>query len=275
MLTSVQGVELFSESTGSGPPLYVLHGGLGLDHTYLRPWLDPLGASRTLVYVDLRGNGRSEAKSLDDVTHATWADDVDALRRALGHDRIGLLGHSYGALIALEYALRHPGTLDALVLAEVVPALDYPDVVMANAQARATPAQLGRVGDMMGPPVASDAELERLWRDVLPLYFHRYDPAIAEAMNAHMRFRAAAFNRSTKHCLPAFNITARLPEIRVPTLVMGGRHDWIMPPAQGPERVHAGIAGSELVIFEESGHFPFIEENAKFLRVVKEWLARR
>jgi len=63
-----------------------------------------------------------------------------------------------------------------------------------------------------------------------------------------------------------------LHEITVPTLVMAGRHDWITPPAQGAERLHAGLPNSKLIIFEDSGHFPFIEEPDKFVTTVREWI---
>jgi proline iminopeptidase len=74
-------------------------------------------------------------------------------------------------------------------------------------------------------------------------------------------------------CLPTFNVLSRLHAITVPTLVMAGRHDWITPPAQGAERLHAQVSNSKLVIFEESGHFPFIEEHDKFVTAVHDWIS--
>jgi len=73
---------------------------------------------------------------------------------------------------------------------------------------------------------------------------------------------------------PLFNSLDWLGQMQVPTLVIGGRADWVMPPAQGAERLHTGIPGSELVIFENSGHFPFIEERDKFNRTVMEWVTK-
>ena len=72
--------------------------------------------------------------------------------------------------------------------------------------------------------------------------------------------------------LPSFNSLGRLHEIAVPTLIISGKEDWIMPPAQGAERLHAGIPNSELVIFENSGHFPFVEEQERFTKLVSEWV---
>ena len=104
---------------------------------------------------------------------------------------------------------------------------------------------------------------------VFPLYFHRYDPVVGEAIGQSTRFSAAAFNRGFVECLPEFNLLSRLGEIETPTLVMGGRHDWITPLEQGAERIHSLLPNSELAIFEDSGHMLMIEEQTAFLETVR------
>jgi proline iminopeptidase len=69
-------------------------------------------------------------------------------------------------------------------------------------------------------------------------------------------------------------VLERLGEIDVPTLVLTGAHDWIDPPEQGGERLHAGLPDSELVVFDRSGHFPFAEEPQAFQTAVQRWLRR-
>ena len=91
-------------------------------------------------------------------------------------------------------------------------------------------------------------------------------------MDEATEYSAGAFNQGMGVCLPTFNVLSRLGEITVPTLVMAGRHDWIAPPTQGAERLHAGLPNSKLVIFENSGHFPFTEEHDKFVTTVRDWL---
>src|SRR5579864_9005276 len=110
-----------------------MHGGLGLDHTYFRPSLDSLARSEghpQIIYYDHRGGGRSRREPLDGVTHATWAGDADALRAHLGHERVVLLGHSYGDYLALDYVLAHPERVAALILVSTAPVLDYLPVVV-------------------------------------------------------------------------------------------------------------------------------------------------
>ena len=105
MEARVNGTTLYYETIGQGTPMFIMHGGLGMDHSYFRPWLDALADQVTLVYYDHRANGRSERPAnLDGVTHATWAADADALREHLGYDQILLFGHSYGGFLAQEYA---------------------------------------------------------------------------------------------------------------------------------------------------------------------------
>jgi proline iminopeptidase len=184
-----------------------------------------------------------------------------------------MLGHSFGSFIALTYALRYQDRLDGLILCSAAPALDYPDVMASNFMARATPEQIELFAHRMGTDVADDEMFRREWNILLPVYFKHYDPAIAAAMDANMAYSAAAYNHGFNRCLPRYDVTARLDEIRVPTLLINGRYDWITPPKQGGERLRDGIAGAELEVFEQSGHFPFIEEPAHFLARVRTFLA--
>ncbi|MBL0123832.1 MAG: alpha/beta fold hydrolase [Betaproteobacteria bacterium] len=277
MHASINGTELYVERHGNGIPILVMHGGLGLDHTYFRPWLDHLGDCAELIYYDHRGNGRSaRTASLSAVDHATFAADAEQLRARLGLDRFILLGHSYGGFLAQEYALRYGGegsALAGLVLCSTAPALDYAPVTMANALARGKPDELAALGEAFGRAMESDEDLRAVWMRLLPLYFKQYDEQIGRAVDQATIYSAAAWNHANANCLPTFSTVARLAEITVPTLVLGGSDDWITPPEQG-RRLQASIADAELAMFEQSGHFPFIEEPDKFIATVSGWLGR-
>jgi proline iminopeptidase len=273
MQAQVNGTELFYTTHGSGRPMLVMHGGLGLDHAYFRPWLDELGDVAELIYYDHRGNGKSaRPANWEGITHATWADDADALRAQLGHERIILYGHSYGGFLALEYALRHGEHLAGLILSCTAPALDYPEVILANAERRGSPEIMQTVMTGLADPTDSDEGYRALMGAIMPLYFKRYDPEVARQIDAVSTYSGGAFRHSFTACIPSYNVLDRLGEICTPTLILSGREDWITPPAQGGERLHAGLPNSELVIFEESGHFPFIEEAQRFNAGVKDWV---
>src|SRR4029453_17346152 len=100
------GYQLFVEDLGGdGLPLIVLHGGPGLDHPHLRPWLDPLAHSFRVVYLDERGQGRSERVDPTTLSLEIFARDVDLIAEALELDRFALLGHSFGAIITTKHAI--------------------------------------------------------------------------------------------------------------------------------------------------------------------------
>jgi proline iminopeptidase len=274
MQAHINGNNVFYTTNGQGYPMLLMHGGSGLDHTYFRPWLDPLSDTAQLIYYDQLGNGRSSRpQSYEGIGLDTWADEADALRAALGHERIILLGHSYGGFIAQEYALRHGDHLAGLILSNTAPALDYPEVVAANAMTYGTPEQAQiALGGLSDPSAVPDDEAWReIWTKILPMYFHNYDPEIARAMDEATQYSVGAFAHGFA-VLGSFNTLNRLGEISVPTLIISSRYDWITPPQQGGERLHTAIPNSELVVFENSGHFPFIEEQDAFLSTVRNWL---
>ena len=100
---------LYSREIGQGQPIIVLHGGPDFDHGYLLPDLDRLADAFRLIYYDQRGRGRSaDHVRPEDVTLASDVDDLDKVRQHFRLDSPALLGHSWGAVLALEYALRHP-----------------------------------------------------------------------------------------------------------------------------------------------------------------------
>lgn len=261
---------------GSGPPMLLMHGGLGFDHTYLRPWLDPLADDVRLVFYDHFGNGRSPwPDDWSELTHERLVADADHLADHLALDRFHLLGHSYGGFLALEYALRNPDRLLGLVLVSAAPAMEHVPVCLARARERGSALEAETFERGVASPPTSPDEMGRMLETVLPLYFRRYTRDVGGAVLADMQLSPGAFRQAFHHCLPGWDMRGHLAEIDVPTLVLGGRWDWIVPPEHGPEPLARGIRHAELRIFEESGHFPFIEERGPFLEAVRDWLRER
>src|SRR6266542_3572930 len=145
------GYNLNVEELGSGFPLIVLHGGPGLDHSMFRPYLDPLGDEFRVLYVDERGQGRSQRVDPATLSLDVFARDVDLIAEALELPAFALLGHSFGAIIATWHATEL-GTATAYVIsggAESSAALD-----------RDVEESLARLGDA-GREIAESWELER------------------------------------------------------------------------------------------------------------------
>jgi proline iminopeptidase len=267
---NVNGTALHYEQTGAGPACLVLHGGLGLDHTSYRG-LDSLADRLRLTYYDHRGNGRSDRVPLDSITMARLADDAAEIATRLDAAPAVVIGHSYGGFVAQELALRHPGTVAALILVDTsaggLGVTDSPD-------------------DDQGPPppaewlaaVAShprdDAEFVTGMRALLPHYLG--DPANLATVTAafeHTIFDARTMARSME-VLATWSAADRLPTLRVPTLVVVGARDRITHPAQA-RRIARRIPGADLVELAGCGHFPWLEAPEPFAATVRRWLTNR
>lgn len=265
---SLNRTEIFYTEVGRGLPCLAMHGGLGLDHTHLHPWLDQLGDVLRLVYYDHRGNGRSARAPRDTMTFEQFSADAESLRRHLGLGKIVLLGHSYGAFIALDYALRYPEHLSHLILISAAPAVDYWEEILRNMKARDATEEM--LASFQAGRWADDAALERDFRVVMPLNFAPRNVRYAAPVLEHTIFSASA-REVCYELLRDYDVAPRLEQIRVPALIMVGRQDVFTPLSQA-QRVHTGIPGSTLTVFEESGHFPYVEEPDAFCAAVRRWL---
>jgi proline iminopeptidase len=248
----------------------VMHGGLGLDHTTFCPWLDPLGDTLQLVYYDHRGNGRSDRVPVETITLEQLAADADELRAVLGFERVAVLGHSAGGMIALTYALSYPERISHLILVDTAPAFDYGEEIMANARHR------GATDEMMAaleaPSPSDDEEFRGMFELIMPLYFHRFDESLGRQLIANTISSGLAA-ASTEAFLPGYNVVPQLAQIQAPTLILTGRDDFITPPSQG-QRMHEGIPNSEVAILDHSGHFAYVEEPEALLDAIRRWFVR-
>ncbi len=278
MYIEVNGARLFvdvdgAQSVPSGttmverPVLFVLHGGPGADHSYFKPWLDPLADFVQLVYVDHRGNGRSERTGSSTYTIAQMADDLEALRQLLGYGRIQMLGHSFGGMVALTYAVRHPENLEALIPCTTAASYEFRAEAWEIAAGVATPEQMEKLPRLFDGVIETEAEHDEWWRVCLPLYFHHADDSICAEILGREHAQLEVVNYMMAAEIPKYDVAPQLADIPAPTLTISGRHDWVTPVSQG-EAIAKGIPSARLEVFEDSGHFPFIEEHERFLQVL-------
>jgi proline iminopeptidase len=136
---------LYSREIGRGQPIIVLHGGPDFDHSYLLPDLDRLADVFRLIYYDQRGRGRSSDYVLpDEVTLTSDVDDIDRVRKNYRLQSSALLGHSWGTVLALEYALRHPERVSHMILMNPGPASASDFAVLRKAYVQKLGADLER-----------------------------------------------------------------------------------------------------------------------------------
>lgn len=270
MIDLPTGASLYVETQGTGRPVLVIHGGLGLDHTYFQPWLDPLAQQFQLVYPDLRGNGRPAPVAESDYTHEKMIDDLDALRNTLGFKQWIVIGHSYGGFIAQLYAIKYPDTVSQLVLLDTSPASALGNADGAQLVAKKiTPEQTAALGKLA--TVTDDNEWAQIWHTILPLYFYNADVGAAFIASDKTTYRATGISWAAKNLTPTYDTRPFLGQLAMPTLVGVGRYDWITT-VRKSEVIYKLIPGSELVIFEQSGHFTFVEEQNKVLETLQRFL---
>jgi len=251
---------------------FVLHGGPGMDHTYLLPWLKPLEKVTQMVFVDHRSTGLSEEHtSIETWTIEQFADDIEALRQYLGLEKINLMGSSFGGMWSLVYATRYPYNVRRIVLVDTAASWDTWKEAQKIAEEKATDEQKKIVKDVFEGKVRTREEQRKWWEVMLPLYFYKYDEKIGRELISRSRGSPILAAHMFREIIPKYDVRNKLWMITSPTLVIVGKHDWITPVSQA-EEIQRLIPNSKLVVFEKSGHMPFIEENEKFIHVVSEFL---
>ena len=267
--TAINGTELFHRESGRGEPCLVMHGGLGYDHSYLAPGLDILGDQLRLTYYDHRCNGRSGRPPLETLTFEQLADDADALRASLGHEAVAIIAHSIaGCAVALEFALRHPQRIKHLILMCAAPRFNPADP--AFGARLAAKGMTNEMAEAFGRAGESDAALRRYAELAGSLYHHAYDAARYQLQIGIMVYNAAAMARSFE-LMASWTIVDRLAKISAPTLLIVGASDPFSTPEDGLE-LQRGIPGAQVVVIENSGHFPWIEQTGAFAAAVRAWM---
>lgn len=274
-LMQVRDVQLFVSKTGQGSPLALMHGGPGLDHTTLLSLRD-LAQQHTLVFYDHRCNGRSRGAQPESMTWENLTADADALRQALGFPKWALLGHSFGGNVALEYALRYPDRLSALVLVNTGGEQWW---VEHNA-----PRLLAARGYRAGAVQAArrffsgnfaPGEFYGLLFQFFFAYTYRFSPLkMARELFSTPRLEphpeALIFGYS--QLLKGWSVMERLGEIRVPTLVLAGRQDFLFPPEH--QAILADrLPNARLEIIENAAHSPHDEHQAQVCEIIQRFLA--
>jgi proline iminopeptidase len=264
----VNGVDLHFFVAGEGPVLVVQPGEPGFEWKILRmPLVEKFA---TVVYLDPRGSGRSSRPgSLEDYRMSKMVEDLDALRLHLGLGRIALMGHAHGGMVAQLYALAHPESLRKLILSCTVADTgpDWRTDVERLLKLRS--AEPGYADAAAALAEQAGARSEDRLRDVfmreLPLYFYRWEPFKdrMRALIADLRISPDPLRAFTELDAPAFDTRRRLGTLRVPTLIAAGRHDVFGSPERAAE-MHGLMINSRLAVFEQSGHFPYIEEDEAF-----------
>jgi pimeloyl-ACP methyl ester carboxylesterase len=284
----VNGVRLFFDVEGASlvpdgpamrekPTLLMLHGGPDADHSIYKPDYSALAEFAQVIYLDHRGNGRSEAGPKEAWTLAQWGDDVRAFCDALGIVNPIVLGASFGGMVALAYATRHPTHPSKLILISTqaaggshreqrVALFERFGGPEAGALARR------RFFDVQGHDEDSLAAWQRL---ALPHYFRtpRHPDVARRAVSRPEVLQW--FTRPGGESL-TFNLFPDLHRIQCPTLVMGGEDDPIHP-IESQADIAAALP-AHLVQFErfaDCRHAVVPDAPKRAMAVIRDFIERR
>lgn len=266
----VQQAELYYRDIGQGPPIVILHGGPDFDHTYLLPEMDRLADAYRLIYYDQRGRGKS-ARDVrpEDVDLTSEIADLDRLREHIQLASMAILGHSWGALLALEYALRHPDRVSHLILLNPAPA-SADDMMSFRADRRRTAADdlaamealSSTIAYQQGDPDAVAAYYRHHFRATLrhpgqldQLVERLRSVATQESILKGRQIEARIVNETWER--DGYDLLPALARLDIPTLVFRGQDDFI--PVETAAHIAAAIPKARFVDYVDCGHFAYLD----------------
>ncbi|SDX25327.1 proline iminopeptidase [Collimonas sp. OK242] len=282
--------KIYYETEGSGSPVFLVAGGPGSSHTSFHPWFSRLAAEHTVVYLDNIGRGRSdrlEPQRSSEYTVERDAEDIEALRIALGYERISVIGHSYGGMPALAYALKYPQHVARLVLSDTLlnaqswqqnidsvnftARNQFPEIweQLMQLRTRGVKSSADEYEDLYGK-----TELDIYWRDpdMERKLYQSGDTADASNSNVYLSFIGDDPEWQVGGTMKRYDPRSRMQFLTVPTLVCVGRYDRVgTPKIAGEIKAALPAASSRLVVFERSGHRPWVEETDEYFSLLKDF----
>lgn len=286
MLARINGTEIFFDIDGEGlrphqgalvqkPVLVVLHGGLGFDHGYLKPGMSALRDQVQLLYVDLRGQGRSARPPLETCTLEQMADDVAALCAYLGIQQAHVIGHSAGGFVGIHLALRHAGLVKGLIVCSSSPTVqpimdDTGEPAPSLASREPGPEALAAAGRVFGGDISAES-VETFFREVGPYYAAPAHMDVPARLTALSIMSVDMMRHFMTAIAPTYDVRPLLGKITAPTLAIVGKYDWVCPP-RASRAIARGVPGAMLVEIDNAGHFVFSETPDAFVAAVTGFL---
>ncbi len=277
---NVNGVNHFYKIVGKGEPFILLHGGPGMYHDELYPYFQELAKSNQVIFYDQRGNGKSVMDKIDSTnfTVELMVEDLEALRLEFGLEKLNIIGHSWGGLLAMYYTSKYPENVSRLILIDAAPVnTELLIESYENQITRFTPEEWDYVQELW----KSEAYLNgdpKVHNEAMRLAEGKVfsnKSVIDEYMSV------ASFNEQTAKNMVALSelstgmklnihVESQLSKITCPTLIINGEDDFIVFDA--PQLAHQVIQNSELVIIEGAGHYPFIEQRELFYKELNKFI---
>ena len=277
-LVPIDDTSLWVVERGSGYPVIVLHGGPGLDHHMFGDYLDRLTERGIrLVLVDQRSHGRSGPSEPATWTLERHAQDVIMLARAMGLDRYVVLGHSYGAFVALQNAVDYPAMATGTIVSSGMASARWLEGVQRELDSFEPLAMRERVASSWAreKDAQTSEDVVGLLADQLPFHFaDPTDPRIDAYVDRTQGMIGApdVLRMFASVDYGGIELTDRLVDVPHPVLVLGGRYDRACP-LEAAQEMAALLPNATLHVFEDAGHMTFVEQREDYLDVVAAFVA--
>lgn len=286
---TINGAKIWTVSFGKGDPLFFIAGGPGGTHYGLRSF-DSLSKTNTLVYYDGFGRGKSDtAKTLSEYTLERDIEDLNGLRIAMGYNKINILGHSYGGLVAQGYAIKYPENVSHLIVANSFHSFtmwqenddnsnheirtNYPEVWDSLKKLRS------------GGAISSDRIHQAIYGKVPYGFLYAYNPnnfksrggkPYPNSFNARLYYQMVGEDGDfiVGNDIGSFDFRKQLKDLKMPILIIGGRYDRVAVPWM-MIKYKEYCPQAKFVMFEESGHNPQVEQPAEEFTLIRAFLSKK
>lgn len=277
----INGLNHFFRIVGEGEPILVLHGGPGFFSDYLIPSFSEL-KNYQLIFYDQRGSGKTDfPKDTTSITISNFVDDIEEVRKEFKLEKLTILGHSWGALLALNYAQKHPERLKRMILIAPAPSnSEYYEKTLARMQIKRSEEDTKELVRLMMSKKFEKRDSETFKKaiilgDVVNFYNQENTKAMYESVtfNESNSTKMLLTNSLLEHSFFDYDVTKNMDEVNCPTLIIIGDMDNI--PFESAQLLQESIKNSSIEIINKTSHYPFFEDNAAFIKITEDFLTNK
>lgn len=274
----INGVNHFFKIVGEGEPILVLHGGPGLFSDYLVPSFSNL-TNYQLIFYDQRGSGKTDFPAdTNSISIDNFVNDVETIRKSFKIEKLTIVGHSWGGLLALFYAKKYPDNLAKLILITPGPSnSEYYEKTLVNMQQKRKEEDTKELVRLMMSKAFEKREPETFKNAIiLGDKVNFYDQENAKKMydlisfNEENSSKMLHTNSLLERNFFNYNITEGLDVVTCPTIIVIGDMDNV--PFASAQALQESIKNARIEVIKQTAHYPFFEDNKSVIRIIKEFL---
>lgn len=269
------GLNIWYKISGKGPVCILPTPGWAPSSDMYFNSLKELESLFTMVYIDTRGSGRSDKPEMEQYTAENFVSDIDAVRNDIGVNEVWIMGHSKGGALALKYALDYENKVLGIILLDASFGIDKPqDMMQKQIMRRQNEPWFQSASEYFNREPRDEEDWITGTMAVMPMYFYSIDgfkkskDVISSSSLSYHAFKGQKYWYDCENEMPD-----KLKDINKPTLIVVGMNDFICGPYFA-RYAHCEISNSKLLLIENAGHFPWMEQPEEFFKGMKDFLPK-